>query len=277
MSSMAAHRIHHLNCGTMCPLGSAFLGGDGHFWERGLFVCHCILVETDEGLVLIESGLGTDDLKSPSRLPPHFQLMTRPPEDGPTALEHVKRLGFEASDVRHILLTHLDLDHAGGISDFPDAKVHVFKSEHSVALAPKRADKARYIPAQFAHKVDWELYDDTEGERWHGFERVTPLTGLGDDLALVPLIGHSVGHCAIALRSEKGWLLHCGDGFFHRGDLLDPPSVPWGVRLFQRVVDDERWLRVRNMGRLRRLHKEDGQEVKIICSHDPQQLRELQA
>jgi glyoxylase-like metal-dependent hydrolase (beta-lactamase superfamily II) len=189
----------------------------------------------------------------------------------------VKRLGFEASDVRHILLTHLDLDHAGGISDFPAAKVHVFESEHSAALTPRGADRRRYIPAQFAHEVDWELYSDSDGEAWNGFKQVRAITGMGGDLALVPLTGHSVGHCAVALRSEKGWLLHCGDGFFHRGDLLNPPEVPWGVRAFQRVVDDERWLRVRNMERLRRLHNEEGDDVRIICSHDPHMLRECQA
>ena len=33
--------------------------------------------------------------------------------------------GFRREDVRHILVTHLDFDHAGGLPDFPDAVVHV--------------------------------------------------------------------------------------------------------------------------------------------------------
>ena len=84
-------------------------------------MCHCLLVETDEGLVLIDSGLGTDDLGENSRLPAAFRFLSSPPSDGPTALHHVLRLGFSPSDVRHIVLTHLDMDHAGGISDFPAA------------------------------------------------------------------------------------------------------------------------------------------------------------
>lgn len=260
----------------MCPLASPLVGGGGHLWDRGLFVCHCLLIEGDDGLVLVESGLGTHDLASPSRLPKAFRILTSPPSDGPTALQHVKRLGFEAADVRHILLTHLDLDHAGGISDFPNAKVHVFKSEYQVAMAPRRVDKERYLPAQYAHEVDWQLYEEAAGESWFGFDRVQPLTEMGDDLALVPLTGHSAGHCAVAVRTGQGWLMHCGDGFFHRGDLLDPPKVPLGVRLFQRVVDDNRRLRNKNVARLRELQKTHSSEVNIICSHDPHQLRALQ-
>jgi glyoxylase-like metal-dependent hydrolase (beta-lactamase superfamily II) len=154
--------------------------------------------------------------------------------------------------------------------------VHVFKSEYQAACVPKRADRARYIPAQYSHEVDWQLYEDAEGESWFGFDRVRPLTALGDDLALVPLTGHSVGHCAVAVRTGQNWLLHCGDGFFHRGDLQDPPQVPWGVRLFQRVVDDNRRLRQKNARRLRELQNDHGDEVNIICSHDPHQLRALQ-
>lgn len=45
----------------------------------------------------------------------------------------VNRLGFCARDVRHILLTHLDFDHAGGVEDFPEATVHVMQAEIDAA------------------------------------------------------------------------------------------------------------------------------------------------
>ena len=47
-------KIHHLNCGCMCPLGGAFYDG----FSKGLkahLVCHCLLIETDrDGLVLVD-------------------------------------------------------------------------------------------------------------------------------------------------------------------------------------------------------------------------------
>jgi glyoxylase-like metal-dependent hydrolase (beta-lactamase superfamily II) len=85
---------------------------------RGLtarLACHCPLVETEKGLVLVDTGFGLDDVREPrQRLSAFFLLMNRVQLDEKlTALHQVKELGFSASDVRHIVLTHLDFDHAG--------------------------------------------------------------------------------------------------------------------------------------------------------------------
>ena len=42
-------KVHHLNCGTMHPPRSPHC------------VCHVLLLETDNGLVLVDSGFGIDD------------------------------------------------------------------------------------------------------------------------------------------------------------------------------------------------------------------------
>jgi glyoxylase-like metal-dependent hydrolase (beta-lactamase superfamily II) len=39
-------------------------------------------------------------------------------------------------DVRRIAVTRLDLDHADGLGDFPDAEVHVLEEECNVAARP---------------------------------------------------------------------------------------------------------------------------------------------
>jgi hypothetical protein len=43
-------RIHHLNTGTMCPIGRRFVNGTGGIFQRARMVCHCLLVETNDGL-----------------------------------------------------------------------------------------------------------------------------------------------------------------------------------------------------------------------------------
>jgi hypothetical protein len=69
-------RIHHLNCGCMCPIGGPLFDGFSR-GPRARLVCHCLLVETDQGLVLIDTGFGLRDVKAPySRLSPFsFILM----------------------------------------------------------------------------------------------------------------------------------------------------------------------------------------------------------
>ena len=123
-------RIHHLNCGSLCPRGGKLFGGAGGPLSPAPMCCHCLLIEGDDGLILVDTGLGVEDVNEPRRLGFLFNTMVRPRLDvAETALRQVADLGYRPSDVRHIVPTHLDLDHAGGICDFPDAAVHVFAAE----------------------------------------------------------------------------------------------------------------------------------------------------
>lgn len=46
------------------------------------------------------------------------------------------------SDLRHIVPTLLDVDHAGGLGDFPDAQVHVFRADLFSAHDPREFARA---------------------------------------------------------------------------------------------------------------------------------------
>src|SRR4051794_19069444 len=131
---MTVRAVHHLNCATMCPIAGFLLGAEG---LRGRMVAHCLLVETErDGLVLIDTGFGTRDIEGRTGLSRSFRVLTAPVlSHRETALAQVKGLGFSPSDVKHIVVTHLDLDHAGGLCDFPRAKVHVHAREHGAAMA----------------------------------------------------------------------------------------------------------------------------------------------
>lgn len=52
-----ANRVHHLNCVSSCPLGGALMDGRTASL-RGRLACHCLLVETGDGLVLVDTGFG---------------------------------------------------------------------------------------------------------------------------------------------------------------------------------------------------------------------------
>ena len=112
------------------------------------------------------------------------------------------------------------------------------------------------------------------GEEWCGFGAVT---AVGDDVVLVPLHGHTRGHCGVAVRRPDGhWLLHAGDSYFDAGEKLTPPHAKPVLRLFQRLmaVDDEQ--RRANQDRLRRLHASQSAEVTVFSAHDPTELAALQ-
>ena len=255
-------RINHLNTATLCPRSARLVNGAGPWLGRARLVCHCLLVETAGGLVLVDTGLGRGDLANPRRLGAKWVRQVAPKLDpAETAFAQCAALGYATRDVSDIVLTHLDLDHAGGISDFPEARVHVHAKEQGTG--------ARYIPEQVAHGPRWVRFDDG-GERWFGFEGVRALPG-HDDVLLVPLPGHTLGHTGVAVRTEAGWLLHAGDAYFHHGQLAADPEAPFALRIFQKRGDMDRAARIANQARLRQLALTEP-SVKIFCAHDPATL-----
>ncbi|MBI2567285.1 MAG: MBL fold metallo-hydrolase [Candidatus Schekmanbacteria bacterium] len=266
--------VHHLNCGTLCPLSARLVTGTGSYFERGRMVCHCLLIETNAGLVLVDTGIGRDDVAMAHPFGRFFEVLAKPALDpDETAWQQIRGLGFRAEDVRHAVVTHLDIDHAGGLRDFPEALVHVHARELGAARARSGpADRLRYAPRQWQNGVTFQAYDE-EGEPWHGFQAVRPLRGLPEDILLVPLTGHSRGHSGVAVRSEKGWLLHCGDSYFFHGQL--DPLAPWcppGLRLMQWLDQSSGVDRRRNVSRLRQLVAERGDLVRLFSSHDATEL-----
>ncbi len=271
-------RIHHLNCGTHCPLGGALFDGD----SGGLFAritTHVLLIETpSSGLVLVDAGYGLEDVRHPHPRLPHAwrALLNVRLREQDTALRQIEDLGFSARDVRHVVLTHLDFDHAGGLSDFPDARVHVLAAEKDAALRHAGfVGRERYRPRQWTEVTDWRTYHRTAGEPWLGFDAVRALDGLPPEILMIPLRGHTLGHAGVAVQGADGWLLHAGDAYLHRGQMdLAHAHMPPGLAVYQHVMDSDRPARRANVERLRALKREQG-GVRVFCAHDAHELEAL--
>lgn len=274
-------RVHHLNCGTCCPLGGALFDGRSHSLF-GTLVCHCLLIETDAGLVLVDTGYGTRDIAHPvRRLSQFLQMLTNPQlRAEETAVARVRALGFDPADVRHIVVSHLDFDHAGGLEDFPNAAVHVTAREKEVADERRGGalvSRKRYRPGQWDEVADWRLYPLGGGEPWFGFDAVRDLHGLPPEILLVPLTGHTWGHAGVAVRDDDGrWLLYASDAYFYRGE-LDPDGYRCtpGLRSYQALMEVDRGQRLLNQQRLRALAREYRNEIRIFCAHDVVEMEQL--
>lgn len=251
-------------------------GRSDTIFGRGQLACHCLLLETDSGLVLVDTGLGLRDVLDPRGRLSHFFLALLSPDfrADMTARRQVEWLGFSARDVRHIVLTHLDFDHAGGLDDFPDATVHLMRNERDCAAEQKTwLDRQRFRPQQWSSRSRWRVYQAGEGDNWFGFNAVRQLDGLPPEIALVPLAGHTFGHAGVAIDTGAGWLLQAGDAYFcHREmDLADPACTP-GLRFYQAMMEKNRKARLWNQQRLRDLKRERGAEIDVFCAHDPHEF-----
>ena len=273
-------RVHHLNCISSCPLGGKLMDGrTSSILRRGELCCHCLLVETERGLILIDTGFGLRDVANPaSRLSSFFLALLSPDfREEMTAVRQIEQLGFHATDVQHIVLTHLDFDHAGGLDDFPNATVHMLQQERDYALLQRTwMDRQRFRPQQWSSRSRWKVYRVGHGEAWYGFDCVREIAGLPPEILLVPLPGHTFGHAGIAIRTPKRWLLQAGDAYFyHREmDVAHPWCTP-GLRFYQTMLEKDRKARLGNQERLRHLRKAHGFEVEVFCAHDPVEYEHL--
>jgi glyoxylase-like metal-dependent hydrolase (beta-lactamase superfamily II) len=256
-------KVHHLNCGTMKM-------------PTAPMVCHVLLIETENGLVLVDSGYGTDDCSDPKRVGPSRRIVRPILSREETVAHQIEHLGFARDDMRHIIITHLDMDHAGGMSDFPGARIHVTSAEALGAIwAPSRGEKIRYRSAQWAHKPNI-VEHDPQGEKWRGFAAAKELDEISPGIALVSLPGHTRGHACVAVDAGHRWVLHAGDAFYHYGT-LDGTPVPRALWAMESLVAFNRKRVLDNHARLAELYQRKEPDLLIVCAHDPTLLEQARA
>ena len=270
-------KIHHLNCGTMCPICQKLMSGQGSYFKPAKLICHVLLIEHKNKLVLVDTGYGLKDIAQPkTRLGGLFLKLTRPKLDRQeTAFEQIKQLGYSPADVTDILPTHLDLDHIGGAPDFPNATIHVYNKELDYALKPKLQDRLRFRKAQLQDVAKWQSHREVNAE-WFGLDAIDLTAQLGFEAKIVPLIGHTRGHVGIAVKSENKWLLHCGDAYFHPSQITQNPQIPIGLAIFEKQVQTDQVQRIATQEKLRALNFAHP-EIEMFCAHDPSELERYQS
>jgi len=223
-------------------------------WPRGMGTgLVCLLVESTDGLILIDTGPGLVDFANPPGILRIFKIITIVPgNEQEAAVNQVRRLGFEPEDVRHIVLTHMHFDHCGGLPDFPWAKVHVHQREYEAFTDDRIVNwsELAYVPEHISHQPEFCFYDD-RGDRWFDFEAIR--LPFEPEMWLIPLHGHTPGHCGVAIRTETGWHFHCGDA----GVDIERNIIPdWIIKF----VLGPHWPKIRDFAHLH-------PEIRLTASH----------
>ncbi len=254
----------------MCPVCGPLFGQKG---LRAKVVCHCLLLETDQGLVLVDTGLGVQDyLHTQARLGNLVSRLGRIENNLElTALAQIQHLGFSSKDVKHILISHLDFDHAGGISDFPHATVHILSSEYNATQNFfSLKNKARYKTQQFKQHRYWNFIEPDQGEAWFNLHQVQGFRIFQDEILMIPLLGHSQGHCGVAIKQNDGWLFFCGDAYFSHLQ-LNPTNRLRTLDKLERFFAEDNQRRIDNLHKIQQLAQNE-KNIEIICAHDPIEL-----
>lgn len=240
-------RIHHLHCGSLQPAGG------------GTAICHCLLLEDANGLAAVDTGIGLHDEHT---LNPQLIEAAGFLFDGELTLAgQLARRGFDRGSVNHAVLTHCDPDHTGGLADHPSLQVHVAEEEYTNLAT----GNARYVREQLAHGPRWKTYAAAT-RRWFGLEARPVDLGFASEILLIPLFGHTSGHCGVAIQQEDRWVLHVGDAYYLRVELASDDH-PVSQLAAQRADSDAQ--RRASLTQLRRLANEHPQEIEMFGYHDP--------
>lgn len=200
-------RIHAIQAGGQQLDGGAMFGVvPKTLWERHIpadeknripLGMRCLLVEHDDGLVLIDSGSGNKESEKFHKI----YAIDNAGAEGRTLLEDgIRSLGFALEDVSLVINTHLHFDHAGGNTfrtpagtveaSFPKARYLVQRGELDWATNTNERTAASYFPANWDVIAAADRLDLVEGER-----EVRP----GIELLHTP--GHTPYHQSVKLTS----------------------------------------------------------------------------
>ncbi|MGD2154632.1 MAG: MBL fold metallo-hydrolase [Gemmatimonadales bacterium] len=208
-------RLHALDAGVQRLDGGAMFGVvPKPLWEKKLppdernripLAMRPLLVETDDELVLIDSGAGN---KEDAKFRDIYGI-----ENGgqPTALEDaVREAGFKTSDVSVVINTHLHFDHAGGdtvrledgsvVPSFPGVRHVVQTEEWKFAHTQNERVRASYLLHNFDPVHEAGLLDLVAGN----VEIVPGIT-------VWPTPGHTPGHQSVLIESQGESALFVAD------------------------------------------------------------------
>ena len=196
-------RVHALEAGIQWLDGGAMFGVVPRpLWEKRIppddrhripLALRCLLVETPEALVLVDSGIGNKEGEK------FREIYGVENQGAPTRLEDAIRwLGFQPADVDLVVSTHLHFDHGGGNTRidqdgritpaFPKARYVMQRGELAFAQSPNERVRASYMSKNFLPLVEAGRVDTVDGP-----------TELVEGLSLLPTPGHTPFHQSVVL------------------------------------------------------------------------------
>jgi glyoxylase-like metal-dependent hydrolase (beta-lactamase superfamily II) len=221
------------------------------------------------GLILIDTGLhpsvAVDPKQNLGRLLAFvYRGLKMSSEQAVPA--QLRARGLDAADVGLVLMTHMHVDHASAISEFPAATFVVSRQEWD-ALADGKVTEG-YVKSQYDYGFDYRTidFDSAETESFASFGRSFDLFGDGSVRA-VYTPGHTLGHMSIVVRTARGEVLVAADAIYLRRTLADQ-HLPYRT-------EDEHLFR-RSLREIRQYATETP-EALIVPGHDWDAWQELEA
>ena len=176
------------------------------------------LIDHDEGLIVVDTGQGEHLLEHGKSLHPYVRwevgFRIAPEEEIGARL---RALGVGPRDVKRVVLTHLHIDHDGGLKHFPNSEIMVASGELEMAkgwMGWLRGYGPNRWPSWF-DPISLELSATPAGP----FVSERRLTAAGDVVA-VATAGHTAHHLSVIVYGEGAAILLAGDASYDQQLML---------------------------------------------------------
>ena len=174
-------------------------------------------VEHRDGVILVDTGVSAGVKRLP-RWHPYFRFCVRfdiepEQEAGP----RLKALGIGSVDVTRVVLTHLHIDHDGGLGHFQKSEILVSPAE--LQRAAGSAGQLRgYLPQRWPKAFDPKplILDDGPYGPFRRSKRLTP------DGAIVAVAtpGHTRDHLSLVVEDGDKTIFIAGDASYNEQAML---------------------------------------------------------
>jgi glyoxylase-like metal-dependent hydrolase (beta-lactamase superfamily II) len=189
-----------------------------------------ILEHPGAGTILIDTGfhgsVAVDPKPNMGAILGRLFNATMGPDEG--LPDQIRARGLDPNGVKTVVMTHLHVDHASGVAQFPDATFIVTAREWKAATEEKGITGG-YVRRQFDHAFDWRTidFDGEEVNSFASFGRTLDLFGDGSvRLAYTP--GHTLGHMSVVLRTKEGEFLVVADAAYTMRTIRES-AMPFGA------------------------------------------------
>lgn len=170
--------------------------------------------DTEEGWILYDTGLPITavELFSSLKMEPMIEKKNIVPQQ-------LEKINVRPGDVSKIIISHLHIDHAGGLQYFPDVEVYVQKDEYAYALHPNSFQRYEYQPENFdLPEIKWSFLE--------GDEVIIP------GLTAILVNGHTPGLQGLVIElPEKQFFILGSDAIYLQKNIDRdlPPGQAWNM------------------------------------------------
>ena len=175
-------------------------------------------IERHDGVILVDTGASASFMRLP-RWHPYFRFCVRfdiEPEE--EAGPQLKALGIGSADVKRVVLTHLHIDHDGGLSHFPTSEILVSPAE--LRRAAGVAGQLRgHLPQRWPKAFDPKPLILDDGP-YGPFQRSKRLTADGAIVA-VATPGHTRDHLSVIVEDGDKTVFIAGDASYNEETMLE--------------------------------------------------------